>query len=34
MHKEGLLVQLSGVMQAVRNPNGAPDHLLFTLERR
>ena len=34
MHKEGLLVQLSGVMKAVRNPNGAPDHLLFTLERR
>ena len=34
MHKEGLVVQLSGVMRAVRGPDGSPDHLLFTLERR
>jgi PAS domain-containing protein len=34
MHREGLLVQLSGRIQLVRSESGAPDHLLLTLDGR
>ena len=34
MHREGLLMQLSGRIQLVRSESGAPDHLLLTLDGR
>ena len=34
MHRAGLVVELSGRMSLVRTPNGAPDHLLLTLDIR
>jgi PAS domain S-box-containing protein len=34
MHREGLLVELSGRISLVRTPDGTPDHLLLTLDVR
>jgi PAS domain S-box-containing protein len=34
MHREGLLVELSGRLELVRSPSGAPDHLMLTLDAR
>ena len=34
MHSAGLVVELSGRMSLVRTPDGAPDHLLLTLDVR
>jgi hypothetical protein len=34
MHREGMLVELSGRISLVRTPHGSPDHLLLTLDVR
>lgn len=34
MHREGLLVELSGRISLVRAPDGSPDHLVLTLDVR
>jgi PAS domain S-box-containing protein len=34
MHREGMLVELSGRMSLVRDAQGSPDHLLLTLDVR